>query len=134
MTLGSSVRHINAVVTPDQVNQFPTLQQDFYLIDVVPDLWSFPEGLSSKATCDIWLVTPTAGTSEVVFHCFVDKYGHQIHLIRGIYRTSGSYLTANSGIFASGATGDLRVLLSGYGAWLRSFIGDRHSRRRRPSI
>jgi hypothetical protein len=43
MTLGSSVRHINALVTPGQVNQFPTLHQDFYLTDVVLDLWSFPE-------------------------------------------------------------------------------------------
>jgi hypothetical protein len=116
MNSGSSVRRFNALVTPGQVEQFPTLQQDYYLTDVVLDLWSFPEGLSSKAACDIWLVNPTAGSSEVFFHCFVDKYGHQIHLITGIYCPSGSYLTANSGVFASGATGDLRVLLSGYDA------------------
>jgi hypothetical protein len=116
MSSGSSVRHFNALVTPGQVSQFPTLQQDYYLTDVVLDLWSFSEGLSSKAACDIWLVTPSAGTSEVWFHCFVDKYGHQIHLVTGIYCASGSYLTANSGVFASGATGDLRALLSGYDA------------------
>ena len=112
MTSRSSARRFNALVPPGEVEQFPALEQDYHLTDVVLDLSSFPEGLASKASCSIWLVTPAA--SEPLFHCFVDKYGHQIHLTTGIYCPSGSYLTANSGLFAVGATGNLRVLLSGY--------------------
>jgi hypothetical protein len=108
------LRRFNALVQPGEVEQFPTLDSAYVLTDVVLDLWTFPEGLDSKASCDIWLVTPQAGTSEVFFHCFVDKYGHQIHLASGIHCPKGSYLTANAGIFAVGATGSLRVLLSGY--------------------
>ena len=44
----------------------------------------------------------------------VDKYGHQIHLNSGIYCPKDSYLTVNSGVFADGATSNLRVLLTGY--------------------
>jgi hypothetical protein len=104
---------LNALVTPGEVEQFDVFKDDFCLTDVVMDLWSFPDGLDSKASCSIWLVTPSQGTSEVLFKCFIDKYGHQIHLNSGIFCPGGSYLTANSGIFADGATASLRVLLTG---------------------
>ena len=110
----TNVRHLNALGIAGQVHQFPTFQTDFRLTDVVLDLWSFPDGLDSKASCSIWLVTP--GTSEVLFQCFVDRHGHQIHLVSGVHCPTGSYLTVNSGIFAVGATADLRILLSGYDA------------------
>jgi hypothetical protein len=108
------VRRLNALGLPGQVHQFPAFQADFCLTDVVLDLWSFPDGLDSKASCSIWLVTP--GVSEVLFQCFVDRRGHQIHLISGVDCPSGSYLTVNCGIFVAGPTADLRVLLSGYDA------------------
>lgn len=61
-----------------------------------------------------WLVTPSAGTSEVLFKLFVDKQGHQVHLHSGVFCPKGSYLTANSGVFVEGATASLRVLLTGH--------------------
>jgi hypothetical protein len=111
----ADMRRFNALVSPGQIQQFPTLGADFYLTDVVLDLWSFPEGLDSKASCGIWLVTP-ASSSEVLFQCFVDRHGHQVHLVSGVHCPSGSYLTVNAGIFAVGPTADLRVLLSGQDA------------------
>ena len=104
----------NALVTPGEVETFAAFAKDFCLTDIVLDLWTFPEGLNSKASCSIWLVTPSAGTSEVLFKFFIDKYGHQVHQNSGVLCPKGSYLTANSGIFAEGATASLRVLLTGY--------------------
>jgi hypothetical protein len=104
---------LNALVTPGEVKQFPPFTKAFCLTDVVLDLWDFPNGLSSTASCAIWLVVPAAGTSEIFFQCFVDKYGHQIHLNSGIFCPKNSYLTANAG-FAQSGLGDLRVLLTGH--------------------
>jgi len=103
---------LNALVTAGEVQQFPPFSKAFCLTDVVLDLWTFPDGLSSKASCAIWLIVP--GTSEILFQCFIDKYGHQIHLNSGIFCPRNSYLTANAGIFADGGTGSLRVLLTGH--------------------
>jgi hypothetical protein len=79
---------------------------------MVLDLWTFPGGLDSKARCGIWLVTP--GVSEILFNFFVDRHGQRMHLNSGVLCPKGSYLTANGGVFASGGTGDLRVLLTGH--------------------
>lgn len=108
------LERLNALVTPGEVEQFDAFKKDFCLTDIVMDLYTFPEDLSSKATCSIWLVTPAESTSEILFSCFIDKYGHQIHLNSGVFCPKGSYLTANSGIFTEGSTADLRVLLTGY--------------------
>ena len=110
----SNLERLNAQVSPGDVKQFDPFKKNFCLTDVVLDLWTFPEGLNSKASCSIWLVTPSEGTSEILFKCFVDKYGHQIHLNSGVFCQKGSYLTANSGIFVEGSTGILRVLLTGF--------------------
>lgn len=104
--------HLNALVTPGMVHKFDPFPADFCLTDLVLDLWSFPEGLDSKASCGIWLVQPTS--SEILFQLFVDKQGQRVNLHSGIVCPAGSYLTANSGIFATGATADLRVLLTGH--------------------
>ncbi len=79
------------------------MRTQYYLTDVVMDLWSLPEDLSSKASCDICLVTAArrepVRCSSIVF---VDEYGHhKIHLTTDIYGPSGSYLTANTGTFAA---------------------------------
>ena len=110
----SNLERLNAQVSPGDVKQFDPFKKSFCLTDVVLDLWTFPEALNSKASCSIWLVTPSEGTSEILFKCFVDKYGHQIHLNSGVFCPKGSYLTANSGIFVEGSTGILRVLLTGF--------------------
>jgi hypothetical protein len=105
---------LNALVTEGEVEHFDVFKKDFCLTDIVMDLWTFPEGLNSKASCSVWLVTPSASTSEILFKFFIDKHGHQVHLNSGVFCPEGSYLTANSGIFAEGATASLRVLLTGY--------------------
>jgi hypothetical protein len=110
----SSLAHLNALVPPGQVHQFEPFTKQFCLTDIVLDLWSFPESLASKASCGIWLITPAESRSEILFQCFVDKYGHQIHLESAIACPAGTCLTANAGIFAEGQTADLRVLMSGY--------------------
>ena len=109
----AKLERLNALVTPGAVKEFAAFKKDFCLTDVVMDLWSFPEGLDSKASCSLWLVTAAAGTSEILFQSHVNKYGHQIHLNSGVFCPKGSYLTVNSGVFAEGATADLRVLLTG---------------------
>jgi len=106
------LERFNALVTPGEVEVFPVFKADFCLTDIVMDLWTFPDGLNSKASCSIWLVT--ASTSEILFKFFIDKYGHQVHLNSGVFCPTGSHLTANSGVFAEGATASLRVLLTGY--------------------
>lgn len=108
----SQLRRFNALVSPGEVAKFDTLSKNFSLTDVVMALYNYPEGLNSKASCSIWLVTE--GSSEYLFACFVDKYGHQIHLESGIFCPTGSYLTANSGVFTEGTTASLRVMLTGY--------------------
>ena len=113
-TACKNLERLNALVTPGEVEQFDAFKEDFCLTDIVMDLWSFPEGLNSKASCSIWLVTPAQQTSEILFKFFVDRHGHQIHLNSGVFCPKGSYLTANAGIFAEGATASLRVLLTGY--------------------
>jgi hypothetical protein len=109
----AGLTHLNALVTPGQQKTFAPFGKTFCLTDIVMDLWTFPDGLDSKASCGIWLVTPAQGTSEILFSCWIDKYGHQIHLNSGIVCPKGSYLTANSGVFAVGQTADLRVLMTG---------------------
>lgn len=109
-----SLERLNALVEPGKVKEFEPFSDNFCLTDSVMSLWSYPEGLDSKGSCDIWLVTPDAGTSEILFQCYVEKHGHQVHFTSGIFCPKGSYLTANAGIFAEGQTGDLRVLLTGY--------------------
>jgi hypothetical protein len=111
-TYCKNLERFNTLLTPGDVKQFEAFKKDFCLTDIVLTLWNFPEGLNSKASCSIWLVTPEK--SEVLFKCFIDKYGHQIHLNSGVLCPKGSYLTANSGIFAEGSTADLRVLLTGF--------------------
>lgn len=106
------LKRLNGLVSPGGVQQFDTFTEDFCLTDLVLDLWTFPDGLDSKASCGIWLVTP--GGSEILFKFFVDKHGQRVHLNSGILCPAGSYLTANGGVFASGGTGDLRVLLTGH--------------------
>jgi len=110
---GSDLKRLNALVTPGDVKKFDPFTKAFRLTDVVMDLWSFPDGLNSQASCGVWLVTPAQGTSEILFQCWIDKYGHQIHLHSGIWCPKGSYLTANGGVFAQGPTADLRVLMTG---------------------
>jgi hypothetical protein len=106
---------LNALVLPGEVKKFDLFQKDFCLTDVVLDLWTFPEGLDSKADCAIWLVKPTE--TEILFKLFVDKHGQHVDLHTGIVCPEGSYLTANSGVFGTGKTGDLRVLLTGFFCW-----------------
>jgi hypothetical protein len=106
------LRRLNALIPPGAVNKFDPFDADFCLTDLVLDLWSFPDGLDSKASCGIWLVIP--GTSEVLFNLFVDKHGQRVHLHSGVFCPKGSQLTANAGRFAAGGTGDLRVLLTGH--------------------
>jgi hypothetical protein len=113
-TYCSNLERFNAQVSPGGVKRFDPFKKNFCLTDVVLDLWTFPEGMNSKASCSIWLVTPSEGRSEILFQCFVDKYGHQIHLNSGVFCPKGSYLTANSGVFVEGQTGTLRVLLTGF--------------------
>jgi hypothetical protein len=103
---------LNALVTPGGLHQFDPFTVDFCLTDLVLDLWSFPDGLDSKASCGIWLVTP--GVSEILFQFFVDKHGQRVNLNSGVVCPKGSYLTANGGVFATGGSGNLRVLLTGY--------------------
>ena len=112
MTPCNKLSHLNALVTPGAVNKFDPFTEDFCLTDLVLDLWTFPDGLDSKASCGIWLVTP--GKSEILFNLFVDRHGQRVNLTSGIVCPKGSYLTANGGVFAAGGTGDLRVLLTGY--------------------
>lgn len=104
---------LNDLLLPGKLKKFEVFTKDFCLTDVVLDLYSIPDGLNSKASCSIWLVTPSQGTSEDLFNCFVNRSGHQIHLNSGVYCPKGSYLTASSGIFAEGPTSSLRVLLTG---------------------
>ena len=108
------LQRLNALVTAGEVEQFAPFKKDFCLTDIVMDLWSFPDGLDSKASCSVWLVTPSAGTSEVLFRFYIDKHGHQVHLNSGVFCPKDSYLTANSGTFAVGGTASLRVLMTGY--------------------
>ena len=110
----SNLIRFNALVQPGEVEIFDIFEKDFCLTDMVLDLYTIPDGLNSKASCSIWLVTPSEGTSEYLFKCFVDRDGHQIHLNSGVYCPKGSYLTANSGIFVEGPTSLLRVLLTGF--------------------
>jgi hypothetical protein len=110
----SNLVRFNALLQPGEVEKFEAFKKDFSLTDIVLDLYSIPDGLNSKASCSIWLVTPSEGTSEYLFKCFVDRDGHQIHLNSGVYCPKGSYLTANSGIFVEGPTSSLRVLLTGF--------------------
>ena len=104
---------INTLLLAGELEQFDPFERDFCLTDVVLDLYSIPDGLNSKASCSIWLVTPSEGTSEYLFKCFVNRDGHQIHLNSGIYCPKGSYLSASSGVFVEGPTSSLRVLLTG---------------------
>jgi hypothetical protein len=112
MATCDKLRRLNALVTPGGVQKFDPFTEDFCLTDLVLDLWSFPDGLDSKASCGIWLVVPAS--SEILFNLFVDRHGQRIHLNSGILCPKGSYLTANAGVFTSGGTGDLRVLLTGH--------------------
>jgi|GraSoiStandDraft_8_1057269.scaffolds.fasta_scaffold155826_2 hypothetical protein len=111
-TACNRLARLNALVTPGAVHKFDSFHVSFCLTDLVLDLSSFPDGLDSKASCGIWLVQP--GVSEILFEFFVDKHGQRVSLNSGIVCPEGSYLTANAGVFASGGTGDLRVLLTGY--------------------
>lgn len=106
------LKRLNALVTPGGKEKFDPFSEDFCLTDLVLDLWTFPDELDSKANCLIELVIP--GKSEVLFKLFVDKHGQRIHLNSGILCPKGSYLIANSGVFTSGGTGALRVLLTGH--------------------
>ncbi len=110
----SNLVRFNTLLQPGDVEQFEALAKDFCLTDIVLDLYTIPNGLNSKASCSIWLVTPSEGTSEYLFKCFVDRDGHQIHLNSGVYCPKGSYLTATTGIFVEGPTSSLRVLLTGF--------------------
>jgi hypothetical protein len=113
MRRGSDLKRLNALVTPGEEKKFDPFTKEFRLTDIVMDLWTFPAGLDSQASCGVWLVTPAQATSEILFQCWIDKYGHQIHLNSGILCPKGSYLTANGGVFAQGLTADLRVLMTG---------------------
>ncbi|HKI02758.1 MAG TPA: hypothetical protein VKK31_12340 [Thermoanaerobaculia bacterium] len=106
------LKRFNALVPPGAVEKFAPFDADFCLTDLVLDLWSFPDGLDSKAGCGIWLVT--TGSSEILFNLFIDKHGQRVSLNSGVLCPKGSYLTANAGVFASGGTADLRVLLTGH--------------------
>lgn len=112
MTVCNKLRRLNTLIIPGGVEKFDPFTEDFCLTDLVLDLWTFPDGLDSKASCGIWLVTP--GVSEILFNFFVDKHGQRVHLNSGILCPKGSYLSANGGVFTAGGTGDLRVLLTGY--------------------
>lgn len=111
---GSNLERLNALLVPGAAKEFAAFGDDFCLTDAVMDLWTFPEGMDSKGACAIWLVTPDAGTSEILFQAHVEKHGYQVHFISGIFCPKGSYLSANAAVFAEGQTGDLRVLLTGY--------------------
>jgi hypothetical protein len=110
---GSDLRRLNAQVAPGEEKKFDAFTKPFRLTDIVMDLWTFPDGLDSKASCGLWLVNPAQGTSEILFQCWIDKYGHQIHLNTGVLCPKGSYLSANGGVFAEGQTADLRILMTG---------------------
>ena len=55
---------LNAQVNPGEVKQFPAFTKAFCLTDVVLDLWTFPDGLNSKASCGIWLVVPGVSATQ----------------------------------------------------------------------
>jgi hypothetical protein len=106
---------LNALVLPGEAYKFDPFQKDFCLTDVVLDLWSYPEGFDSKASSEIWLVTP--GVSEVLLKFFVDKHGRRVNFHSGIVCPEGSYLSVSSGVFPSEKAGDLRVLMTGFFCW-----------------
>jgi hypothetical protein len=103
-----------AEVAPGGVHVFDTFTADFCLTDVVLDLASFPDGIdASKATCTIWLTKPEV-SSQTLFPLSVDKHGQRINLTSGIVCPKGSLLTANAGLFVTGNTAKVWVVLTGY--------------------
>lgn len=110
----ATLTRLSALVAPGEIKVFDPFSKDFCLTDVVLDLLSSPEGLSSKASCSLWLMTPSEGKNEILFQCHIDVHGHQVHLNTGIFCVAGSYLTANSGVATEGSTGTFRVMLTGY--------------------
>lgn len=105
---------LNGLAIPGEIKEFDAFGNDFCLTDIVINIYSYPEGLKSKGSCDIWLAIPSRSTTEYLFTFFIDKYGHQVHLNSGVFCPKGSHLTANAGVFADGASATMRVLLTGY--------------------
>lgn len=98
--------HLNALVPSGTANPFPAFTADFCLTDLVLQLTSTTGG---KSYCVIWLVT--AAASEELFFFSVDEHGQRVTLNSGIVCPKDSYLSANT---FTGATANLRVLLTGY--------------------
>ena len=103
----------NALLTPGELERLAPFEIDFCLTDVVCDFWSFPDE-NARASCSIWLVTPSEGTSEVLFNFSIDKMaGHQIHLTSGIFCPANSYLSVSAWKFVEGSTASFRILITG---------------------
>jgi hypothetical protein len=103
----------NTQLTPGAAHAFDTFTADFCLTDVVIDLASFPDGLDSKATCTIWLTKPEV-SSQTLFPLSVDKHGQRVNLTSGIVCPKGYFLSANAGLFVTGNTASIWVVLTGY--------------------
>jgi hypothetical protein len=112
--LGSSrsLIRLNTLLVPGTQHNFDPFLKPFVFSDAVLDLWSFPDALNSTAFCLIGLAVPNE-FSEVLFSCWIDEYGRQIHLNSGIVCPRNSNLWVSAGVSATGGNADLRVLLTG---------------------
>ena len=116
-TCATHLKRINANILPGEARRFEVFKQDFCLTDIVLNLWNYPGGLdNAKASCIIGLLNPTPGgpfSSEILFHCSIDKRGYQIHLKSGIFCPKDSNIWISTG-GTSSTHAILRTILSGY--------------------
>jgi hypothetical protein len=103
----------NRLILPGELEALPDFETDFRLTDIVIDLWSFPDGLNSKASCSIFLIIPSV-SSESLFKFFVDRHGRQVHLTSGVFCPANSHLSASGGVFVEGGSASCRLLIAGF--------------------
>ena len=84
----------------------------FVLTDVVFDLWTFPNGASSKACGSVWNVLPNQ-FSRLLVGGWVTSEGTQYHLESGILCPKSSYLSICSCFFVNEPTALFQARVTG---------------------